>query len=131
MIDRLVQIGERYARTEFVVRQDSVLVDASGRLDELAYIEMIAQSFAACHGFHLTGEVGKVHRGLLIGIKDLIVSGEAFVGDRLTVIVRKITRFGDFGVVEGDVLHQNGKLMATGQVKIWRPSNEFLEAMIP
>lgn len=131
MIDRLVQIGERNARTEFVVRQDCLLVDASGRLDELAYVEMIAQSFAACHGFHLTGEVGKVHRGLLIGIKDVVVSGEAFAGDRLTVIVRKITRFGDFGVVEGDVLHQDGKLIATGQVKIWRPSNEFLQAMIP
>jgi predicted hotdog family 3-hydroxylacyl-ACP dehydratase/MoaA/NifB/PqqE/SkfB family radical SAM enzyme len=131
MVDQLVQVGERTARTEFVVRRDSLLVDASGRLDELAYIEMIAQSFAACHGFQLSGPERQVRQGLLLGVRDLVVSGEARVGDRLTVVVRKITRFGDFGVLEGDVRHQDGSIIATGQIKIWRPSHEFLQAMIP
>jgi MoaA/NifB/PqqE/SkfB family radical SAM enzyme/predicted hotdog family 3-hydroxylacyl-ACP dehydratase len=129
-IQQLVQIGERTGRTQFVVPADSPLVDASGRLDELAYIEMIAQSFAACHGFHLSGEQRKVHRGLLLGIKDLSVTGQARAGDRLTVVVRKITRFGDFGVVEGDVLGEDGKLIATGQIKIWRLNSEFLQTTL-
>ncbi len=129
MIDQLVQVGERFAQTDFIVKKDSLLVDASGRLDELAYIEMIAQSFAACHGFQLFGEERLAHQGLLLGARDFVISGEARVGDRLTIRVGKVTRFGDFGVVDGEVHHDDGRLIATGQIKIWRPSGETLKVM--
>jgi radical SAM protein with 4Fe4S-binding SPASM domain len=122
-VDQLVQVGERRARTEFVVGRDSPLVDASGRLDELAFIEMLGQSFAACHGFHLSAEQRRVHRGFLLGVKDLIISGDAHIGDRLTVAIHKVTRFGDFGVVEGEIRHHNGSLIATAQVKVWRENH--------
>jgi predicted hotdog family 3-hydroxylacyl-ACP dehydratase/MoaA/NifB/PqqE/SkfB family radical SAM enzyme len=131
MIDRLVQVGERKAWTDFTVAPESIWVDAAGRLDELAYVEMIAQSFAASHGFHLSDEERLVHRGLLLGVKDLVISGEARVGDRLRILLRKVTRFGDFGIVEGEVRHQNGTLVAMGQIKIWRPNDEAMKAMIP
>lgn len=124
MIDQLAEVGERFAQTEFVVRKDSLLVDASGRLDELAYIEMIAQSFAACHGFQLFGEERLAHQGLLLGARDFVITGEARVGDRLSISVGKVTRFGDFGVVDGGVYHEDGRLIAKGQIKIWRPSGE-------
>jgi predicted hotdog family 3-hydroxylacyl-ACP dehydratase len=129
MIDQLVQVGERFARTEFVVRKDSLLVDAQGRLDELAYIEMIAQSFAACHGFQLFGAERLAHQGLLLGARDFVISGEARVGDHLIIHVNKVTRFGDFGVVDGEVHHEDGRLIATGQIKIWRPSGESEQVM--
>jgi radical SAM protein with 4Fe4S-binding SPASM domain len=124
LIDRIIRIEERQAITTFAVRPDCVLVDGSGRLDELAYIEMIAQSFAASHGFHLSVEERKRHRGLLLGVKELVVSGEARVGDVLTIDLRKVTRFGAFGVVEGEIFRQDGTLVARGEVKIWRPSDE-------
>ena len=130
MIDQLVQIGERETQTTFAVTKECVLVDTSGRLDELAFVEMIAQSFAASHGFHLSPEERRIHRGLLLGAKDLVVSGEARVGDQLTVHLRKVTRFGAFGVVEGAIYRQDGKLVATGQIKIWRPSDSELEEMV-
>src|SRR6202012_3126483 len=72
MIDQIVQIGERDARTTFSVTKDCVLVDSSGLLDELVYVEMIAQSFAASHGYHLSEEDREKHRGLLLGTKDLV-----------------------------------------------------------
>jgi radical SAM protein with 4Fe4S-binding SPASM domain len=125
MIDRIEKIEERQAITTFAVPSDCVLVDQSGRLDELAYIEMIAQSFAASHGFHLSVEERKLHRGLLLGVKELVVTGEAHVGDILTINLRKVTRFGAFGVVEGDIFRQDGILVARGEVKIWRPSDEL------
>jgi predicted hotdog family 3-hydroxylacyl-ACP dehydratase len=130
MIDQLVQIGERETQTTFTVTKECVLVDSSGRLDELAFVEMIAQSFAASHGFHLSPEERRIHRGLLLGAKDLVVSGEARLGDQLTVHLRKVTRFGAFGVVEGAIYRQDGKLVATGQIKIWRPSDSELEEMV-
>lgn len=129
MIDRLEKIEERQAITSFAITADNVLVDESGRLDELAYIEMIAQSFAASHGFHLSAEERKRHRGLLLGVKELVVSGEARVGDVLTIDLRKVTRFGAFGVVEGEIFRQDGTLVARGEVKIWRPSDELAAAM--
>jgi len=129
MIDQIVRIGERDARTTFAITKDCVLVDSSGRLDELAYVEMIAQSFAASHGYHLSVGDRKQHRGLLLGAKDLVVTGESRVGDVLAVHLRKVTRFGAFGVVEGEIYRQDGQLVATGQIKIWRPSDSELEAM--
>jgi radical SAM protein with 4Fe4S-binding SPASM domain len=120
MIDQIVQIGERETHTTFAITPECILVDQDGRLDELAYVEMIAQSFAASHGYHLSIEQRRTHRGLLLGAKDLIVHGEARTGDVLTVHLRKVTRFGAFGVVEGSIYRQDGKLVATGQIKIWR-----------
>jgi radical SAM protein with 4Fe4S-binding SPASM domain len=129
MVDQIVRIGERDARITFTVTKECVLVDDSGRLDELAYVEMIAQSFAASHGYHLSIGDRQRHRGLLLGTKDLVVIGEARVGDVLTVHLRKVTRFGAFGVVEGEIFREDGQLVATGQIKIWRPSDSELEAM--
>jgi radical SAM protein with 4Fe4S-binding SPASM domain len=124
MIDQLVKINERHAITTFAVTADCLLVDETGRLDELAFIEMIAQSFAASHGFHLSPEERRTHRGLLLGSKELIVTGEVCVGDVLTIDLRKVTRFGAFGVVEGEIFRQDGTLVARGEVKIWRQSDE-------
>lgn len=129
MIDELIEVGERTAKTIFTVREDCLLVDGAGRLDELAFVEMIAQSFAVCHEYHLSTLERLSHRGLLLGVKELIVSHQARVGDRLTIHLRKVTRFGAFGVVEGDVFRDDGTLLATGQVKIWGPDDDLAAAM--
>ncbi len=131
MVDQLVQLGERRATTSFEVKKDSLWVDANGKLDEVAYIEIIAQSFATSHGFHLTAEERAAHRGLLLGISNVTVTGKSQAGDRLTIEIRKITRFGDFGIVEGEVRHEDGRLIAVAQVKVWRPSDESAKAMLP
>ena len=130
MVDRIVSVGERTARTEFLIRADSLFVNGDGRLDETAYIEMIAQSFAASHGFHLSADEQAMHRGMLLGAKDLKVAGTARVGDRLFIDVKKVARFGDFGVVEGTITREDGTFMASGEVKVWRPSGEAEKAML-
>ena len=129
-VDRILSVGERTACTEFVVRPDSQFVDSDGRLDETAYIEMIAQSFAASHGFHLSADEQAMHRGMLLGVKDLEIRGAARVGERLLIDVRKIARFGDFGVVEGTVSRDDGTILASAEIKVWRPSGEAEKAML-
>ncbi len=124
MVDQLTQVEDEESRSTFTVSADSPFVDEFGILDETAYIEMIAQSFAATHGYHLTPAERAEHRGLLIGVKDLVITGHACVGDRLEIIVRKVAKFGDFGVVDGDVKDQDGVLLATGQIKVWRPGED-------
>ena len=131
MVDALTEVAERLAIAEFVVPRESFLLDTDGRLDELACIEMIAQSFAASHGFHPNADESTMQRGLLIGVKDVVVIGDAFAGDRLKITVRKTTRFGDFGVIDGEVHHADGRPVATGQIKVWRPTGEAAKALIP
>jgi radical SAM protein with 4Fe4S-binding SPASM domain len=124
MVDGIVAVGERTADTQFVVPADSLFADPQGRLDETAYIEMIAQSFAASHGFHLSADEQALHRGMLLGVKDLKVAGPARVGDRLVIHVKKVARFGDFGVVEGTIYRDDGTFLASGEIKVWRPGGE-------
>jgi predicted hotdog family 3-hydroxylacyl-ACP dehydratase len=130
LVDQILAVGERTAQTEFIVRADSLFVDKNGLLDETAYIEMIAQSFAASHGFHLSADEQAMHRGMLLGVKDMIVHGNARAGDRLLIDVRKVARFGDFGVVEGTVSREDGTILASAEIKVWRPSGEAEKAML-
>ena len=130
MVDELLQVGDSESKAVYTVPGDSQFVDTAGRMDEAGYIEMIAQTFAAVHGFHLTPEQRATHRGLLIGVKDLIIHGQASVGDRLTITVQRVVKFGDFGVVDGSVHHQDGRLLAAGQIKVWRPSDESTKDLL-
>jgi radical SAM protein with 4Fe4S-binding SPASM domain len=129
IVDNILAIGERRNHAELVIRPDSPFLDESGTMDELAFIEMIAQAFAACHGFLLSAGGTPLHRGLLLGIKDLTITGRARAGDRLRVLVRKLTRFGDFGVVEGTITHEDGRVLAKGQIKVWQPGEEGAKAI--
>lgn len=127
MVDRLTQVGERQAMAEFLVPDTCPFVDADGLLDETAYVELIVQTLAACHGFHLSSfgqtahrDEQSPHRGLLLGVSNLQITGESRVGDHLNIHVRKTTRFGGFGVVEGVVYHRDGREVARGESKVWQ-----------
>ena len=124
MVDTLVSMEEAEAKVHFTVRPGSVFVDSDGLLDETAYIEMIAQAFAATHGYYLTPAQRAEHKGLLIGVKDLVIDGQARVGDKLVITVRRVARFGDFGIVDGEVHLDNGRRLAIGQIKVWRPGED-------
>lgn len=123
MSGQIVEIGERRAVTEYKIPANSPMVDRRGRLDECSCIELIAQTFAACHGFHMS--VGEAHRikGLLLGIRNLAITGTAHVGDTLRIEVRKQVRFGDFSVIEGVIHHADGRILGRGEIKLWRPDN--------
>jgi predicted hotdog family 3-hydroxylacyl-ACP dehydratase len=130
MVDRLVRIGDREADAEFVVPQDSPFVSEDGRLDETAYVEMIAQSLAAWHTFHLNKDEQRMHRGLLLAVNDLNISDQVRVGDQLQIHVRKLVRYGSFGVAQGTIRKQDGTVVATSEMKIWQSSDSPGEMVI-
>lgn len=131
-IDTLVQIIERHSTTLWTIPADSPLVNAQGLLDDAAYVECIAQSFAASHGYHLSPEERKHHRGLLLGVKNYIIHDDAHPGDTLTIITHRYGRFANFGIVHGKVYHADGRLIAEGEVKIWRPpDDEDTQSLLP
>jgi radical SAM protein with 4Fe4S-binding SPASM domain len=130
MVRNLVQVGEREVFTDFQIEHDSPWIDSAGRLDDFAYIEMIAQSFAASHGIHLGAGEKQPGWGLLLGIKDLIIHGDARAGDLLTIQIKKATRFGAFGLIEGTVKRDGGPVLATAEIKLWQ-ADEAQKALFP
>lgn len=120
MVDRLLSVGERVAVVETTIQLDNLFVNDDGTLDDSAYLEIIAQSAAALNGFRSTRRqaAGKEPEGYLLGARDVEVLDTARVGDILNTRVFKATRYGDFGIIEGQVFRDD-HLLARGEIKVW------------
>jgi MoaA/NifB/PqqE/SkfB family radical SAM enzyme/predicted hotdog family 3-hydroxylacyl-ACP dehydratase len=119
-VDTLESVGDRIGECAVTIRGDMPMV-GSGIIDDVAYLEIIAQAMAALEAFMVLGREGGGFGGFLVGAEDLEVLENAGVGDRLRVLVRKDTRFGKYGIVSGTVLRDDS-VLARGQIKIWRES---------
>jgi radical SAM protein with 4Fe4S-binding SPASM domain len=119
LIDRLLEVKERASVSEMTVREDMIFVDTDGRLDDASYPEIISQAVAAHEGFRRFGGRNPLVEGFLLGIKNLEVLGESFVGDTLNISLYKKTKFGDFGILNGEVFNGE-KLIARGEIKVWQ-----------
>lgn len=119
LVDRLLEVKELESLSEMTVRQDMIFVDEDGFLDGGAYAEIIAQSLAAMEGYQKLGRGEPRQQGLLLGMRNIQVFGRARTGDILRVSVSKIAKYGDFGIVRGEI--RNGDtLIANGEVKVWQ-----------
>ncbi len=96
-----------------------VFVGKDGKLDDASYPEIISQAIAAQEGFRKIGSRNPQQEGFLLGIKNLEIIGSARVGDTLRISVFKVAKYGDFGIIQGEV--RNGDaLIASGEVKVWQ-----------
>jgi predicted hotdog family 3-hydroxylacyl-ACP dehydratase len=119
LIDRILEVKERASLSEMKVREDMVFVNKNGMLDDASYPEIISQALAAMEGFRRIGSSNPLREGFMLGIKNLKVLGSARVGDTLHISIFKIAKYGDFGIVRGEV--RNGDtLIAQGEVKVWQ-----------
>jgi predicted hotdog family 3-hydroxylacyl-ACP dehydratase len=95
-----------------------MMADGDGRIDEVAFMEMIAQSYAAMKGYMDLVEGKSAGEGFLVGVRRLEVTGRAYAGDRLLTSIRTGTSFGAFAVVEGSVT-RGDETVASGTIKLW------------
>jgi radical SAM protein with 4Fe4S-binding SPASM domain len=119
MIDRIVEVGERVSLCEVNVSEDVLFTDEEGNLDAASYPEIISQAIAAREGFRNLGDKTYQSEGFLVGIKNLEILGGARVGDTLRVAVYKSARYGEFGIVKGEVFRDN-EIIARGEIKLWQ-----------
>jgi predicted hotdog family 3-hydroxylacyl-ACP dehydratase len=70
-------------------------------------------------GFRKIGCHDAQAEGFLLGIKKLGIFGSARVGDTLRITVHKAVKYGDFGIVRGEV-YKGNELLARGEVKVWQ-----------
>ncbi len=119
LIDRLLEMKERSSVSEMTVKADSIFVNGTGTLDDASYPEIISQAIAAQEGFRKLGSRETQPEGFLLGIKKLEVLGKARIGDTLRISVVKTAKYGDFGIVNGEV-RRNGDVIARGEVKVFQ-----------
>ena len=118
LVDTLLSVHEGCGVTESVLPPTSMMADGEGRLDEVAFMEMIAQSYAAMKGYMDLVEGKSAVEGFLVGVRRLEVTGRAYAGDRLLTSIRTVTSFGGFAVVEGGVT-RGDETIASGIIKLW------------
>jgi radical SAM protein with 4Fe4S-binding SPASM domain len=118
IVENLTKVEERTAEITVKINRDMPFVGEDGKLDESAYLELIAQGAAAFNSFKQSGNTESKALGLLLGAKNLTINGQAQVGDVLKISVFKYERFGDFGLIKGKV-SRNGDILASGEIKVW------------
>jgi predicted hotdog family 3-hydroxylacyl-ACP dehydratase len=120
MIDRLVEYRDESCTLEALVHSGNPLVDEDGLLDCVAYMELIAQAFAAFKGYHETFHEKPIKKGFLVVAKHMECKKEAFLGDLLRINVSTVSEVGGFAIAEGTVT-RGDEVLATGSLTLWIP----------
>ncbi len=119
MIDRLLEVRERASVSEMTVLEDMLFVGRDGKLDEASYPEIMSQAIAAQEGFRKLGSRNPQQEGFLLGIKNLEIPGSAKVGDVLRISMFKVAKYGDFGIIHGEV-KKGDTVIARGELKVFQ-----------
>lgn len=117
-VDTLVSVTDGWAVVESVLPRSSILADGEGKIDEVAFVELIAQSFAAFKGYMDRMDGKPPGEGFLVGVRRLGITGPAYAGDRLRTSIRTVAAIGGFAVVEGAV-RRGDETLASGTLKLW------------
>jgi predicted hotdog family 3-hydroxylacyl-ACP dehydratase len=118
VIDRLNSSDGESGTAETLFDFDSpFVVDSSGKIERLALIEFIAQTYAAAKG-HEDLSFGKsLSDGYLVGISHAYFHGDAYAGEKLFVKVRTKDSFDNFFITTGEVF-QHEKLLLEASLTI-------------
>lgn len=123
LIDRLLSCEEEGGCVEARLTEDNPFMDAHGNLEPLVAVELLAQTFAALKGYaDLASEAGP-GKGFLVGVRKVVVTGRARMGEVLTIHVAAKGEFDGFAVVDGEV-RRGEEVLATGSLKLWVPGRE-------
>jgi len=120
MIDRLVNYSDESGVVEALIHSENLLIDGDGVLDSTAYMELIAQAYAAFKGYRDLLRGAPVKKGFLVVVKRMECKGEAFRGDLLRIDVATISEVGDFAIAEGTIT-RNDNVIASGSLTLWIP----------
>ncbi len=118
LVDTLVSCEDTSGVVETTIPADCILADIDGTLDEVALVELLAQSYAVIKGYDDTLHGREISEGYLVGVRKMRVTGQALVGDKLLIRIRTVGCFEGFAVAEGEIVCA-GKIIASGSIKLW------------
>ncbi len=118
LVDRLLSVAGNSCTVAAQVGADCPLVDDDGLLEEVAMVELIAQSYAMLKGYQEQLEGASVRHGFLVGVKQVACHAAARTGDSLRIEIETLAELDDFAVAAGQVW-RGEELLAAGEVKVW------------
>jgi 3-hydroxyacyl-[acyl-carrier-protein] dehydratase len=118
LVENLLSYGDAAGTVESLPSADGVLTGLDGALDEVALVELLAQSYAVIKGYDDLLNDKEISQGYLVGVKKLRITGRARAGERLLVRIKTIGSFEGFAVAEGEIARAE-EIIATGTIKLW------------
>jgi len=118
LIDHLIEIDGKNGIVEARIGTAGLLTDADGMLEDVALVEIIAQSYATLKGYIDRRDQLPVRQGFLVGIKKMVCHASVQTDDLLQVHIRTIAELDNFAVAEGKI-RRGDEMIAEGDVKVW------------
>ena len=118
LVSELLCVEEAYAEARTTLNIGNVVIDPNGKVEAAALMEIVAQAYAAAHGYKYHCDGKPALRGYLVGIKDFRVEYLPSAGKRLLIKMKSSSPFEEFYTVEGQILCEDS-VVASGTLKIW------------
>ena len=125
MVDRLLEyeVTNKSGVIESIISKENLLVGEDGVLDRIAYIELIAQSYATIKGYDDLLHDIPIKKGFLVIVKRIDIMNEAKLGDVLHIRMTTINEVGGFAVADG-VVTRGDEVLATGNLTLYLPEEK-------
>jgi len=124
LVHKLLCVLADYAEGETTLRIGDVGVGPDGRVEGAVLLELVAQTYAAAHGYRDRLDDKTRNMGYLVGSQDFRIEWLPPAGQPLLTKIKSSRSFGDFYLVDGQVLCE-GRVAAGGTLKVWvQPSTQ-------
>ena len=120
LLDRLLSCTPTEGTADTLVAPGNLFRLPDDTIHAAAFFELMAQAYAAVHGYQNQLAGKPVSIGYLAGITRAIVHGAARVGDRLVVTVRQTALVQPFIRAEARV-DRDGETLAEGELTLFVP----------
>ena len=128
LIDSLNASDGKSGSTSAIFATDSpFVIDRKGRIERLALLELIAQTYAASKGYEDLVDDIDVSQGYLVGISNAVYYCDAYARQDLLIKVESEEAFDNFHLAAGEVWRDDTLLMKA-KLKIWISSEETQQA---
>ena len=126
VVSTLLNIEERFARVESVFSNKSPFVKKDGSLEEIVYMEIMAQSAAVMNGFSKFNTGAPPPSGFLVGGQKINIYKKSYAKEKLIIDIYKTAKFGNFGILEA-IVKRGDEIIAEGKIKIFQNDGETNE----
>ena len=128
LIDELREYSPEFAAGMTRITSKNPFLGAAGKLDDICFVEILAQLAAAAKGYEARKAGGSVKSGYLAGINDFSIKGEARLGDVLQVTMKKTLQVNNITVTDGSIFIGE-KCIASGTLKLYVAENGAVPAL--